>query len=148
MSDSNALQTMREFIATFPDWDILSNLSIDYTDKIPDCAGLFPGGLVEVRRHSDILGHKWVENQYNFALYTNMAKAPDEDNGATFNADWLMSFQEWLQEQSILGLAPTFGDRPKEETITAQNGAIYSVDDEGTALYVVQLSVSFVKCFN
>jgi hypothetical protein len=60
-----------------------------------------------------------------------MAKSPDEDEGATFNADWMVGFQEWVQRQSILGLAPTFGDVPREETITAQNGAIYSVDDEG-----------------
>lgn len=141
--DSNPLQTMRDFVATFPDWDILSHLRMDYTDQVPDCAGLFPGGMVEVSRHHDIVGNVWAVNQYNFALYTNMAKSPDEDDGASFNQDWVMKFQQWVQRQSMLGLAPTFGDVPREETLTAQNGAIYSTDDEGTALYVVQLSATY-----
>lgn len=143
----NALAKMRDFVAEFPDWDILGNLTIDYTDNVPDCAGLFPGGLVEVARHVDIVGNRWVENQYNFALYTNLEKAPNEDEGATYNADWVMSFQEWVQEQSVLGRAPMFGDTPSAERITAQNGAIYSAEDEGTALYVVQIAVNFVKHF-
>lgn len=147
MSNDNALAKMRDFIATFPDWDILSQLSIDYTDKVPDCAGLFPGGLVEINRNMDIVGDVTVDNQYNFALYANLAKSPDEDSGATINADWLMAFQEWIQEQSVTGQAPTFGDEPRKEVVTAQNGAIYSTDDEGTALYVVQISVTFTKHF-
>lgn len=144
----NTLQIMRDFVAQFPDWDILSSLTIDYTDQVPDCAGLFPNGMVELSRHKDILGRVWARNQYNFALYTNMAKSPDEDEGATFNADWMVGFQEWVQRQSILGLAPTFGDLPREEAITAQNGAIYSVDDEGTALYVVQINVTYTTIYN
>lgn len=147
MSDNNALQKMRDFIAEFPNWDILSQLTIDFTDNVPDCAGLFPGGLIEVQRHADITGVKWVDNQYNFVLYTNLAKSPNEDEGATINADWLMDFQEWMQEQSITGNAPVFGDRPREEQITAQNGAIYSADDEGTAIYAIQIAVNFVKEF-
>lgn len=146
--DNNPLQTMRDFVAQFPDWDILSHLTIDYTDQVPDCAGLFPGGMVEISRHRDILGRAWVRNQYNFALYTNMAKAPDEDVGATLNADWVMAFQQWVQRQSMLGLAPTFGDVPREETLRAQNGAIYSADDEGTALYVIQISATYTTIYD
>jgi hypothetical protein len=36
MADATALEKMRAFIATFPDWDVLSQLTIDYTDKVPD----------------------------------------------------------------------------------------------------------------
>ena len=145
MADVTALEKMRAFIATFPDWDVLSQLTIDYTDKVPDCAGLFPNGLVEVSRTYDILGNVSVTNQYNFALYTVMEKAPNEDDGATDNAEWTMAFQQWVQAMSATHRAPTFGDDPKRETMTAQNGAIYSADDEGTAIYVIQLSVTFVK---
>ena len=74
-----------------------------------------------------------------------MAKAPGEDEGATENAEWQMDFQEWVQEQSVLHLAPTFGDEPRTERITAQSGAIYSTDDEGTAVYAIQISASFKK---
>ena len=56
-----------------------------------------------------------------------------------------MGFQEWVQEQSILGLAPTFGNTDtKQESIQAQNGMLYE-SGEGIATYMVQLSVTFKK---
>ena len=58
-----------------------------------------------------------------------------------------MDFQEWVQEQSVRGLAPIFGDDPQGEKITAQNGVLYSAEDEGLATYMVQLTVQFVKKF-
>ena len=142
-----ALEKMRDFIESYPGFDVLSELSIDYADRVPATAGLFPSGLVEVRRRTDIMGDVTVENQYNFALYTVMAKAPGEDEGATENAEWQMDFQEWVQEQSVLHLAPTFGDEPRTERIAAQSGAIYSTDDEGTAVYAIQVSASFKKIY-
>ena len=141
----SALDLMREFVESYPDADMLSALNIDYTDKIPNCAGLFPDGLVEVSRHYDIFGNAYVTNQYNFALYTLMEKAPGEDAGAEANAEWQMGFQEWVQRQSIYGNVPVFGDEPRSERIVAQNGAIYSADDEGTAVYAIQIAVTFVR---
>ena len=58
-----------------------------------------------------------------------------------------MDFQEWVQEQSALGLAPVFGDVPRQEKLTAQNGVLYDAEDEGLATYMVQLSVQFIKIF-
>ena len=46
-----------------------------------------------------------------------------------------------------MGLPPTFGDVPASEKITAQNGVLYSADGDGTAMYMVQISVQFVKEF-
>jgi hypothetical protein len=139
------LEKMRAFVASYPDADVLGALAIDYTDHVPDCAGLFPNGPGEIRRRTDVMGDGTVENQYNFALYTVMAKAPGEDEGATLNAEWRQGFQRWVQEQSARGLAPTFGDEPRRERMTAQNGAIYSADGEGVAVYAIQLSATFVK---
>jgi hypothetical protein len=136
-----ALETMREFIASYPDYDVLSRLDIDYTDKVPSAGGLFSNGLVEVSRSTDLLGNVTVTNQLNFALYTTLEKWED----GTDNAEWEIDFQQWVQAQSIRGLAPAFGDEPRREVITAQNGQLYSTDDEGTALYAIQISVQFVK---
>ena len=146
MSDPvTALGKMRDFVSGYPDFDILGGFTVDYTDKVPDCAGLFPSGLVEAGRQTDLLGNVEVVNQYNFALYTRLAKAPGDDEGAEMNAEWQAGFQEWVQGQSAMGLAPAFGDEPRTERITAQNGAIYSADEEGTALYAIQLSVTCKK---
>lgn len=142
---SDALETMRRFVASYPGADILSGLAIDYADRVPDCASLFPSGLVEVRRRTDLLGNVTAENQYNFVLYTVLGKSPGDDAAATQNAEWQMGFQEWVQEQSARGLAPAFGDEPRAERIVAQNGEIYAADDEGTAVYAIRISVSFTR---
>lgn len=144
MSD---LERLREWISTFPGYDILSKFCVDYTDQIPCNGGIFPSGLVEIKRTSDVLGNVKVQNQYNFGLYYVFAKDPGDDTGARINADWIMDFQLWIQEQSARGLAPTFGDEPRSERIRAQNGVLYAADEEGTATYMVQLSVEFIKYY-
>lgn len=143
----SALEKMRSFVASYPGADILSEFRIDYTDQIPANGGIFPSGLVEISRRSDILGNVTVTNQYNFGLYCVMEKAPGDDIQATINADWIMDFQEWVQAQSIQGLAPVFGDDARRERITAQNGVLYAAEDEGIATYMVQLSVQFIRQF-
>lgn len=142
-----ALEKIRTLVSAFPGADILQRFKVDFTDQIPANGGVFPAGLVEVERRSDIVGNVTVTNQYNFGLYYVFEKDPGDDEGATINADWLMDFQEWIQEQSVLGLAPVFGDIPAKEQITAQNGVLYAADEEGLATYMVQLSVKFYKKF-
>lgn len=141
-----ALEKVRAWIATFPDFDILSSFRVDYADQaVPNNGGIFPNGLVEVERRQDIMGNVTVTNQYNFGIYSVFAKPPGDDAGATINADWVMDFQEWVQAQSIARKAPAFGDVPNAEKITAQNGVLYEANEEGTATYMVQLSVQFKK---
>lgn len=143
---SDALAKMKTFVEGFPDFDVLGSLDIDWTDEVPNCAGLFPAGIVEVSRKADITGSVTVTNQYNFALYARLPKmAQPDDAGAELNASWVMAFQEWVQEQSVTGRAPAFGDDPQRERIAASNGALYSAGDEGTALYAIQISVRFDK---
>lgn len=141
------LEKIKTWLAGYPGFDILNAFSVDYTDQVPANGGVFPAGLVEVSRRKDILGNVTVENQYNFGLYYVFEKAPGDDAGATVNADWIMDFQEWAQEQSATGAAPVFGDVPGSEVITAQNGVLYDATDEGLATYMVQLSVKFERRF-
>ncbi len=141
------LARMRAWIATFPGFDILGSFQCDYTDQIPPGGGLFPAGLVEISRTEDILGNVTAVNQYNFGLYYTFEKAPGDDGGATRNADWIMEFQRWVQEQSAQGLAPRFGNAGAREEIRAQNGALYDAQDEGTATYMVAVSVQFTQFY-
>lgn len=144
MSD---IERVRAWIETFPDHRKLDGFQVDYTDAVPNNGGIFPSGLVEISRTEDILGNVTVRNQYNFGLYYVFPKAAGDNEGATINADWVMDFQKWVQEQSIRRLAPTFGDEPETERIQAQNGVLYDAEEEGTATYMVQLSVNFTKIY-
>ena len=144
MSD---LDKIRKWLLTYPEIGRLQGLNIDYYSEQPDNSSIAPSGLVEISRTEDILGNVTVQNQYNFGLYFVMIKAPEDDVGATENADWLMEFQRWVQEQSIRRLVPVFGDDPRSETVKAQNGVNEYADREGTGIYVVQLSINFTKIY-
>lgn len=140
-----ALQIIRDWITTFPQYSELREVSVDYTEAAPGNGGIMPGGLTEIARARDICGNVTVTNQYNFTLYFVFEKAQDDDEGAEKNAQFLMDFQNWAQSQSATGKAPLFGDDPRLENMKAQNGALYGADAEGTALYTVQLTVEFIK---
>lgn len=136
------LQRLRDWLATYPGYDILGSFRVDYTDQLTG-GGLFPQGLVEISRSEDILGNVEVRDQYNFALHLMLPKAPGDDVGATINADWLMDFQRWVQEQSASGMAPRFGNTEAQEIVKANSGALYDTDREGMALYVVTLTAEY-----
>lgn len=72
----SALEAMRDFIAGYPHADALGALAIDYADRVPGCVGLFPGGLVEVRRTTDLIGNVTVDNQYNLRSTRSCLKPP------------------------------------------------------------------------
>ena len=145
MSD---LDRLREWLKTYPGAEQLAQMNVDYTDALPGQFGVFPSGLVEISRRRDIVGDTTVQNQYNFAIYIVFPKSPGDDAGALINADWVMDFQKWVQEQSITGKAPTFGNYSvRTETMSAQNGALYEADAEGLAMYMVQLSAVFTNYY-
>lgn len=133
------IETIKNWIATYPGHNILSEFSVDYTDQIPANGGIFPAGPTEVSRTQDVTGDTLVQNQYNFGLYYVFEKSPGDDEGAEVNADWIMDFQQWVQDT----VPPKFGDRTL--SVKAQNGSLYEADAEGTATYMVQLSVNFQK---
>ena len=142
------LEKLRAWLGTYPGYDILSAFRCDYTDQVPSSGAVFPAGLVEIARREDILGNVTVEAQYNWGLYYVFEKTPGDDAAATVNADWVMNFQQWVQEQSVRGLAPRFGNVDGErETMRAQNGALYTAEEEGTATYMVVLSAQFKKYY-
>lgn len=141
------LEKVRNWLANYPGIIPMKGLKVDYVSPNPNNGSIDPSGLIEVSRVTDITGGVTVENQYNFALCFVLLKSPDDDKGATDNAALLMDFQRWVQDQSIRRLAPVFGDDPDLEEVKAQNGALYAADEEGTAIYMVQLSINFIKYY-
>ena len=135
------LEKFQRWIRTYPGAANLTGLQVDYTDRLPGQFGIFPAGLTELSRTTDLLGNTTVQNQYNFALYVIFEKSPGDDIKAQINADWVMDFQRWVQTESVMHRAPIFGNiDQRKETMRAQSGTLYECDDEGLAMYVIQLS--------
>lgn len=143
----SALEKIRSWIRTYPQIGRIQDLRVDYYSKTPDESSIAPSGIVEISRKEDVLGNIIVQNQYNFNIYFVLSKPIDDDHTSTDNADWLLDFQEWVQEQSIRKKVPVFGDDPKTETIKAQNGVNEYVTLDGVGMYTVLLSVNFTKTY-
>lgn len=139
------IKKIREWLNTFPGIDRIDEMRVDYYSTQPDNGSIDPSGIQVISTKTDILGNKTVDQQYNFGLYYVFAKEPGDDASAESNADWLLEFQTWVNEQSLLHLAPTFGDVPETEQIKAQNGSVAGATMDGVAVYMVQLSVYFTK---
>lgn len=136
------IEKIRDWVKSFG--GVPDNFRIDYTNEVSGNAGLYPEGIVEVRRASDILGNVTVTNQMNFGLYIVLENEESTDIQAARNAEWVMNFQKWVQEQSARRLAPTFGNTDtRNEIIRAQNGQLYGEKDDGISVYMVVLSVQF-----
>ena len=144
MDKQSDLDRLRDWLSTYPGYDILHNMLVDYIDEIPGAVSLMPAGLVEIGRTEDILGNVTTQNQYNFGLYLALEKSPGDDIASTYNAGWVLDFQRWVQAQSAARAAPTFGNiDQRQETMKAQNGALLDTDEKGVAVYIVQLSAEF-----
>jgi len=145
MSD---LERIREWIKSFP--GMPEDMAIDYTHNNPINAGLFPQGRQEIsRRKANIASEDViVTNQYNLSLMPIFVKSPGDDEQATQNAEWVMDFQQWVQDQSIMGEAPTFGNYDTDsEIIRAQNGMFYNDRDSGVSAYTAVLTIQFKKYY-
>lgn len=139
MSD---LEKLRQWLLTYPQWEEGGPMYIDYTDAVPGL-GLYPAGLEELSRQEDVLGNVTVKCRYHFALYRRTAAQEDK----TKDAQWLLEFQRWVQQQSIMGLAPRFGDMPGAEQIRAQKGKLKEASQAGMATYAVTITADFTKIY-
>ena len=129
------LEKMQRWLQTYPGWQDI--LQVDCTDPATGNSGLFCEGLEERSRQADILGNLQIGCRYRFTLY----RRADRDG----DARWLLDFQNWVQTQSAMGLAPCFGDVSHLEQLQAQKG---SLKERGqTALYAVTLIADFTRVY-
>ena len=132
------LEKMQQWLASYPDWE--ETLQTDVIGSAPGNVGLFCDGLEERSRQADVLGNLQINCRYRFTLYRRVSWDGDQAD-----ALWLLAFQNWVQRQSALGLAPCFGDIPYQERMQAQKGTL---KDRGqTGLYAVTLLADFTRVY-
>lgn len=140
MSHTQAdLEKLRTWLSTYPHWE--DTLQVDYTQGRPGVTGLLPKGCEEISRLEDVLGNLQIGCRYHFTLLWQMTGQGDEGE----NARRLLDFQNWVREQSVLGLAPRFGDVPARERIRAEKGGYTSGAQIVT--YTVTLIADFMKVY-
>ena len=133
------LEKLRQWLLTFP--GLGRELTVDYLGAGPGSTGLFPAGLEETSRREDLLGNVQVACRYQFTLYRRMAPGQD-------SAQWFLDFQNWVQQQSVAGLAPRFGDVPDEEWLLAQKGKSKELSASGIGTCAVTLTAEFIRNYD
>lgn len=136
------LDRIVSWLHTFPLWGD-TELSVDHVKAVPGNAGLYPQGVEELSRHSDVLGNVTVENRLRLVLYRVSAGQSD----STDAANWLLQLQNWMQSQSAAGRAPRLGDDPAREQIRAEQGKLRNASQSGTGKYAVTITAEYVKQF-
>ena len=131
------LEKMRTWLQTYPGWQ--DDLKVDFLEPAPGNAGLFPEGLEIRSRQVDVLGNQLVTCRYRFTLYRQITGQEDSADAA----QWLLDFQDWVQQQSAAGLAPCFGSLPEQENLQAQKGMLKQSGQ--TKVYAVTLMADFVR---
>ena len=92
----------------------------------------------------DICGNRTVYKQYNLALYARNWTVDDVIR--LENTTFLDDFQQWVEEQQAAGLTPKFGDDPDTEEISAQNGMLFELAEDGqTGIYQIQIKINYLK---
>lgn len=132
------LEQMKNWLQTFPKWE--GSIQVDFADGEPGSTGLYPRGLTELSRREDVLGNVQVRCRCIFELRRTAVTGEE-------NARWLLDFQNWVMEQSRLGIAPKFGDEPKTEHIRASDGRLERHAQVGSSLYTVRLQAEFTKIY-
>ena len=124
--------------------DFTGGQHIDWTDCAPGNYGLAPTGSPVVEVSEDVLGNRTVYKQYNLALYARNWTVDDVIR--LENTTFLDDFQQWVEEQQAAGITPKFGDDPDTEEISAQNGMLFELAEDGqTGLYQIQIKINYLK---
>ncbi len=135
------LEKIKAWLQTYPAWE--DSILVNFTEDRPGNTGVFPTGAEELSRREDVLGNLQVEYRYSFDLRRQVACSPD----STANAQWLLDFQAWVQQQSACGLTPHFGDVPSRERMQVRGGMLKAVSPMGTGTYIVTLMADFIKVY-
>ena len=129
-------EKLRKWLLGFPGWG--EEPSLDFVEDGPGNTGLFPTGLEETGRRTDLIGNLQVDYRFRFALYRRMLPGQD-------SARWLLDFQDWVQQQNAAGLTPHFGDVLDWERIQVQKGSLQEASRLKEGLCTVTLLADFVK---
>lgn len=131
------MEALCQWLKTFLEWEDAA-LHIDALPAQPENAGVYPVGVEVLERTEDLLGNVRLHCRQRFELLRSVI--PGEDN-----ARWMTGFQQWVLQQSALGLAPRFGDDPAAEHIRAEKGRLKEITAAGTAVYTVTVTADYIK---
>ena len=111
-------------------------------DRYPVDIVLIPKALEENSRQVDLLGN----SRTGYRCYVNLRWELPGQGDQIENVLKLLAFQNWVQEQSALGVAPRLGDIPALERISTEKGGF--TPSQQVVNYTVTLVAEFAKVYD
>lgn len=109
-------------------------IGVDYLDKIPPAASVYPQGMTVLWRKEDVLGRWQARYRLRCTVSVRVAKSADGYDAARA---WL-ELQKWVQ----LHPAPALGE---EQISHMEQGRLAKENGDGTAVYRAVLTVEYTK---
>lgn len=131
---------IKAWLETCPCFPEGFTLQLDCLDAVPGSKGLYAQGVEEISRREDVLGNVTVVNRMTFLFYLVSCRGMEAQD-----REALWQFRNWVQQQSLSGLAPRFGNVPREERIAVEKENLNSVSQNGTKKYAVTVTAQFTE---
>ena len=126
------MEEVKNWLESFPGWG-QAQLHLDMLPAQPGSIGLFPKGDTLLEMKKDLLGNVRCRYARQFQLLVADTDCPR-----------LQRFQDWVAQQSFLGLAPAFG---QEQVVRAEKAQLKERAAAGSAVYAVTITAEFTKMF-
>ena len=136
------LKQLLSWLKTYPGW-AEEIIHTDYMDGTAGCVAIYPKGVEILSSQEDLLGNAAVKYRCRYILRRQVAGPESNEK----NAQWMMDFQQWVQQQNEMGLTPRFGDVHIAESIQAEKGALKERSGNGLAVYEVTLTAQYVRTY-
>ncbi|HCA29832.1 MAG TPA: hypothetical protein DEP23_09820 [Ruminococcaceae bacterium] len=140
----NVIKSVQAWLEGFTGLEFKSFQEIltDFTEELPSSYALAPAGNSKVTE--DIMGNRTYQNSY--ILYAREPAGNEVDRAE--NYDFLEALNDWIEEQDDKRNYPQLPDSRKVESITVSNIMMFGVDDNGSAVYQIQMQLIYTKRSN
>lgn len=129
------LKALQDYFIQFEGMKLLT----DQPNGGSDSYAIMPTGSGTIER--DVIGGASYQNGY--ILLACESTQDEADRAQT--QDLLERLRDWIEEQSSNGNFPKLPDPFEVEEISASNGMLYEMMDNGLGLYQIQIKLTFTR---
>ena len=135
---SSVIEGVAAFLAGCPHLDNAQQINIDRYD--PACGySVSPTGQAVAKQYLD--GSAVIESSFEF-YFTDFA---NDDGERLENSIFLEQTANWIRQQAQRRNPPNLGEGRQARRLEASNGMLFATQDDGTAVYQLQLKLTYFQ---
>lgn len=132
------IKSLQTYLQTYDGMETIQEIRTDISDEKKGYA-LAPSG--NSKTSEDILGNKIFTNNY---IFFAKETAHDEIDRSD-KQDFLEDFSDWLETQNDIDNLPELPGRYSVISLMVANAMLFDIEEDGTGLYQVQITLKIKK---